>query len=499
MVATASPSAERQEVRLQLVLRGGNREAWEARELEILVQGPRGTGKTRTILELLNALCQNFPGLVVAIVRKYQKTLAGSCLRTLNEQVLHEGDGVQFFGGNENEPASYRYRNGSRMVAVGMDNPEKVKSSEYDLIYPNEVTELTEEEYESLLPLRRHRHNGRRLIEHQRIISDCNPANSAHWMNQRCERGETRRIVTTLKDNPAYYDDAGNILPDGQAYLDGLKGLTGPRRDRWVLGLWTGTENACYPTFDRDQQIRPLEPGLQLTTIIGEDYGAQHLCAVAALSIDQFNRRWVREVWAGSDDRPDPTKPSSIDLIVSQFKEKYKAKRGRVDPNQAKLASDHGFNVARGGNGGATGAPRLHRIDLMERLFYVYEGGRVPTSEQVTQLAIPRGPFMEPDSYGIYLVEGMPGIEDLANEIEAYHYVFFDTPKGKSKDVYRVDDDRIASVEYANEEYEEGETERDVAGPARISLPSNSEKRTYGGLIRKAPPRSYGSLGGRRG
>lgn len=475
VAATTPPSAN--EARVRLELRGGNWEFWCAREREILVEGPRGTGKTRTILEFIDALCRQFPGLSVLIVRKYQRTLATTCLRTFNEQVLpSRGGGVSWFGGSDNEPASYRYSNGSRIVVGGMDNPDKVKSSEYDFIYENECTELTEEEHESLLPLLRHQVNGKRVIEAQRVVGDCNPANAGNWANQRCERGQMRRIKTSLKDNPSYYDADGAITEMGEAYLATLTSLTGPRRERWLLGMWTGVENACYPTFDRTQQIRPLEPGLQLTTVIGEDYGSQHLCTVAVNSYDQYNRLWVREVWAGADERPDPDKPSSIDLVVAQFKFKYKATRGRVDPNQAKLALAHNFAVAKGGNGGVTGAPRLHRIDLMEPRFYVYEGGRVPTSSEVARLEVPRGPFAEPDSHGIYLVEGAPGIDDLANEIEGYHYVFTETPKGKTKDVYRVADDRIAAVEYANEEWEEGKT-YDVGPPTAYSM---GYKRTVG-------------------
>src|SRR3990167_2955196 len=244
------------EVVLSLELRGGNREFWIAREREILVEGPRGTGKTRTILELLNALCQTFPGLAVLIVRKYQRTLSTTCLRTLNEQVLHNGDGVSTFGGNDNEPSGYRYRNGSRIVVGGMDNADKVKSSEYDIIYCNEATEITEDDWESLLPLARHQIDGKRVISNQRIIGDCNPANSGHWINQRCERGVTKRIKTTLKDNPSYFNKDGSTTPAGEAYLATLTSLTGPRRDRWLEGKWTGVENAIYPMFDRLVHIR---------------------------------------------------------------------------------------------------------------------------------------------------------------------------------------------------------------------------------------------------
>mgnify|MGYP001562253384 CR=1 FL=1 len=436
------------EVVRTLKLRGGNRELWAARDRELLVEGPRGTGKTRTILELINDLCQAFPGLVVLIVRKYQRTLASTCLRTLNEQVLHNGDGVSFFGGSADEPASYRYRNGSRIVVGGMDNADKVKSSEYSLVYANEVTELTEDDWESLLPLLRQLRDGERPIEAQRIIGDCNPADSGHWLNRRCEAGKTRRIRTTLRDNPAYYADAGALTEAGEAYLATLTSLTGPRRERWLLGLWTGVENACYPIFDRMTHVRPLEPGLHFkATVIGEDYGATHKCGVAAMSVDQYNRRWIREAWGEAD----TDEGRSLNLTVSQFKERYAAWRGRGDPNQKYLNDRHGFATASGAAGS-----RLHRVDLLERLFYSYPGGRVPTFAEERTLTVPRGPFAEADSPGLFLVEGMRGIDELAAELEAYHYVFTETPKGKTKDVYRANDDLVAAVEYANEEWEEG-------------------------------------------
>ena len=433
---------------VRLVLRGGNADAYNAREREILVEGPRGTGKTRTILEKLHNLCHEHPGLHALIVRKYQRTLAATCLTTLNEQVLRNGEGVSFYGGSDSEPAAYRYRNGSRILVGGMDNADKVKSSEYDIIYPNEVTELTEDDFESLLPLLRHQVNGERVIEAQRIISDCNPANSGHWVNQRCERGQMRRIKTTLRDNPAYYDDAGNVTPAGEAYLATLTSLTGPRRERWLLGLWTGVEDACYPMFDRSLHVRPLEPGLYFkATIIGEDYGAAHKCAVVALSIDQHGRRWVRECWQ----KPDTDEGKSLNLTVSQFKERYGTHRGRGDPNQKYLNDRHGFSTAKSSPGS-----RLHRVDLLERLYYSYPGGRVPTFAEERGLIVPRGPFAEPDSPGILFVEGAPGIEELCDQIEGYHYVFTDTPKGKTKDVYRDNEDGVAALEYANEEWEEG-------------------------------------------
>lgn len=459
---------------IRLELRGGNAEFFGAREREVLLEGPRGTGKTRTVEELLNILCHSYPGLHVLILRKYQKTLASTSLKTLREQVLKPGDRVSYFGGNDIEPACFRYANGSRIFLGGMDDPEKWKSAELDIIYANEVTELTEDEYQSLIPLLRHLKDGAPYIPSQRIISDTNPANSGHWVNKRAERGQMRRIRTRLLDNPAMAMRDGTLTPFGQEYVAGLQQLSGPIRERWLDGTWTGTEDACYPYFDRRIHIRPLEPGLQLTSIIGEDYGSVHTCAVATVSYDQYNRMWVREVTYLKDELVPGQRLSTVDLAVAQHKEKYKVLRGRVDPNQAKLALAHGFKVAKGGTGGAVGAPRLHRIDMMQPRFHTYEGGRIPSFDQYSNLQVPQGPFLEPDSPGFFLVEGAPGIDRLADEIEAYHFIYTETPKGKTKDVYRDAEDGIAAIEYANEEWESAPPADAYHAPRSYSLDYNA-------------------------
>ena len=71
------------------------------------------------------------------------------------------------------------------------------------------------------------------------------------------------------------------------------------------------------------------------------------------------------------------------------------------------------------------------------------------------------------------MVEGAPGIEELANEIDGYHYIYTTTDRGMTKDVYRVNDDRIAAVEYANEEWEEAPV---VSLPQSVPSPIARER-----------------------
>lgn len=458
---------------IRLELRGGNAELWDAREPEILVEGPRGTGKTFTILHLINQLMHHFPGLQWIILRKYAVTLATTCLKTFNEQVLRPGDGVTFFGGSPDEPASYRYPNGSRITVGGLDNPkarDKMLSAEYDGAYINELPELNEDDLVAVKATLRHAgRDGRPIIENRRVIADCNPARRGSWVNMRCERGQMRRIKTTLRDNPRFANPDGSWTVEGERYLrDNLPPPGTPKYDSWVLGLWGGEENACYPLFDRNVHVRPLETGLHWKgTVIWVDYGSRHICSVGAMSVDQFNRRWVRECWG----QPDTDQGVTLNRVIAQFKARYQTRRGRADPNQAYLAGQHGFNVAKGGNGGAAGAPRLHRVDLLAPLFSMWPGGYVQSFAEDKRL----DPVMQSregaDTPGIFFVEGAPGIEELVDQIEGYHFIFSETPRGVVKDVYRDNEDHVAGLEYANEEWEEE--------PEKVYAPPQAQQVSY--------------------
>ncbi len=427
-------------------LRGGNLEAWNAREKEIVCEGPSGTGKTRTILEMINLLCHKYPGLRVLIVRKHAVTLTNTCLVTFNEKVLRKQDGVKYFGGSTAKPAAYQYPNGSSIVVGGMDDPDKVLSAEYDLIYENEGTELNEESHETLLTRLR---NG--VLPNMRIIADCNPTAAKNWLHRRCDTGQARVIYSKLTDNPAFFNDDGSATPAGAEYLKTLESLSGTRRKRFLLGQRVGVENAIYPHFDRDIHVRELEPGLRFTTgAVGVDYGRRHKGASIAISVDQYGRRWVREAWAEVVTADN----TNLTTAVSQHKLHFDIRRGRVDPNQGALGGMLGFNVADGSAGS-----RNNRTKLVGRLFNTYSGGRVPSLQlelnHSRYLAeFPQPPFREPDSPGLLLVKGAPGIDELCDQLEDYHEVYIATDRKEDFEVARINEDMVAALEYAIEELE---------------------------------------------
>jgi phage terminase large subunit len=128
---------------------------------------------------------------------------------------------------------SYNYPNGSNIVVGGLDDSQRVMSTEYDMIYVMEAIETTENDWENLTTRLR---NG--VMPYQQIIADTNPDSPTHWLKvQRANKGLTRMIECRHEDNPVLYDRAkGEWTKAGLVYIDTLDRLTGPRKDRLRLG-----------------------------------------------------------------------------------------------------------------------------------------------------------------------------------------------------------------------------------------------------------------------
>lgn len=235
--------ATRQDAQLYRA-RGAALELWSCRDEEILIEGPAGTGKTRSILEKFHFCAMKYPSCRILLVRKTRESLTNTVLVTLEEKVIQRGSDI-LDGPQRNLRSVYRYPNGANIIVGGMDKSTKVMSSEYDLIGTFESTELTEEDFENLTTRLR---NG--VLPYQQIIADCNPSAPQHWLNKRANNKKMRRLLSRHKDNPVYFSSTGEITHAGEQYLGKLKRLTGHRYLRLFKGKWVAAEGMVYELFD---------------------------------------------------------------------------------------------------------------------------------------------------------------------------------------------------------------------------------------------------------
>lgn len=236
--------------------RGASAALFKHHESEIVVSGPAGTGKTYGCLWRLHLAALKYPGMRGIMLRKVQEDLTASALVTYQERVLGAGNfGVRPFGGSKLVPASFQYPNGSTLLIGGIDKPDKVMSREYDLVYVNEATEITEEDWEKLTTRVRW---GR--MPYQQVFGDCNPQGSGHWLYKRYKSRSTTMLFSVHEDNPSLYDPRTGAWTDpGSAYVQKLDKLTGFRRDRLLKGLWVSAEGAVYPQFSQETHVRHVD------------------------------------------------------------------------------------------------------------------------------------------------------------------------------------------------------------------------------------------------
>lgn len=212
---------------------------------EVVLSGPAGTGKTRACLEKLHLVAATVPKLRALMVRKTAASLAASALETYKSRVLHPLDSVTFFGGSAQDPPHFKYPNGSRIIVGGMDKPTKIMSTEYDLAYVPEATELTLEDWESITTRLR---NG--VLPYQQLMGDCNPGQPMHWLKRRADAGQTVMFESRHVDNPSVTAD----------YLAKLDALTGVRKLRLRDGLWAAAEGLVYDGWDAALHLIPPFP-----------------------------------------------------------------------------------------------------------------------------------------------------------------------------------------------------------------------------------------------
>lgn len=267
--------------------RGAATQVFESRDGEVLLSGPAGTGKSRACLEKANFLALANPGSRGLMVRKTATSLTSTGLVTWREKVVPEGlkHGVlHFFGGSAQEAAGYRYANGSFVAVGGMDKPSKIMSSEYDFVYVQEATELNADDWEAITTRLR---NG--VISFQQVIADCNPAQPTHWLKTRCDRGDAHMLHSRHEDNPVYFTAAGELTPQGVAYIAKLDKLTGVRRERLRFGRWAAAEGLIYEDFDpRIHVVDRFPVPAEWATWVSVDFG--------------FNHPFVAQVWREDGD-----------------------------------------------------------------------------------------------------------------------------------------------------------------------------------------------------
>ena len=273
---------------------GGIEKVWKSRATEVLAPGPAGTGKTRGILEKVHLYLLKYPKTRGLICRKTRASMTESVLVTFEAKVVQVGCDLN--NQSRRTRSSYDYDNGSVLVVGGLDNPDRIMSTEYDIIAVFEATECSEDDWEKLTTRLR---NGKG--PYHQIVADCNPASPSHWLKRRADRGQMEVFECRHHDNPVLWDrQAKDWTEQGRKYLATLQSLTGHRRARLLDGKWSAAEGLVYPEFNTATHVVTAMPAgwEKWPKLRSIDFGFVHPFVCQWWAIDPDGRMWLyREIY----------------------------------------------------------------------------------------------------------------------------------------------------------------------------------------------------------
>ncbi len=276
--------------------RGAAREALRRRDRIIVLSGAAGTGKSVPALTKIHFACLAAPRVRCLVVRKTLTSLTASTLVSFREKVASEAITaglVKFYGGSQQEPASYRYSNGSVLVMGGCDKATAFLSTEYDLAFADEAIELSVDDIETINTRLR---NGR--LPYQQFLMATNPGPPTHKLKLMERDGRLLMLYSKHEDNPLLHDGT-DWTERGRTYLERLDGLTGARYQRLRWGRWVSSEGIVYPDFDPSVHvIDRFVPPAEWRRVWSVDFGLVHPFVWQDWAVDGDGRMYlVREIF----------------------------------------------------------------------------------------------------------------------------------------------------------------------------------------------------------
>ena len=284
-----------------------------SREPELIASGPAGTGKSRGFLEKIFLTMCKYPICRVLIFRKIKATLNNTGLVTWEKHVLPSELRIR----RQSKLDRYVLPNGSVMDIAGMDDPEKIKSGEWDMAFGQEITECDEEDWDLVSSRLR---NG--VVPYQMLMGDCNPSHPKHWVRLRCLQPHpdpdvravnplaTRaKMVEILhRDNPRLWDERNKCWTEyGKQYIARLKTMQGTNYLRLYKGLWVAAEGVVYEHYRDETHKLPKDwrPQPDWKRVWSIDFG--------------FTAPFVWQEWCVATDNEDPKVPKGSMVLYREI------------------------------------------------------------------------------------------------------------------------------------------------------------------------------------
>lgn len=255
----------------------------------IVNKGGVRSSKTYSIAQCVNLYCVEFAGLRVAIGRKVAATLKSTLLKSFinaslgmqlwEEENFNKTDRYYEYDFHDGNPIK------SDIQFFGLDNSQKVMGSEYNLIWIDEATEFS---YEDFLKLKT-RLSAKKPEgwKQNQIILSLNPNDARGWIKTKLlPQKDVCLIESTYKDNPFLDDDYIKTL-------EAMKEASPQMYEMLVLNKWGVSEGRVFDRWELYDESTAPENYDQV--LYGLDFGFNHPTALIECSFKD-NAVYLKEV-----------------------------------------------------------------------------------------------------------------------------------------------------------------------------------------------------------
>lgn len=272
--------------------------------------GARGGGKSWAVRTKSKLLCLNYDGIKVLIVRRSYPELTANHIDVLRIELA----GIAKYNKQEKK---FTFGNGSTIsfkYCANDSDLENFQGSEYDCIFLDEATQLSEHQFEALRACCR----GVNKFP-KRMYLTCNPGGQGHawvkrlFIDRRFKETENPDdyvfIQAKVKDNKPLMENQ----PD---YVQQLEGLTGKLKKAWLDGDWNIFEGQFFedfvdnPNHYEDRQytnvIKGFEPPADWKIYRSYDFGYSDPFSCGWWAVDYDGRLYrILELYGCVKNEPD--------------------------------------------------------------------------------------------------------------------------------------------------------------------------------------------------
>jgi phage terminase large subunit len=251
----------------------------------VINRGSAGSSKSFSILQVVLTLMAKYRNLKILIVRKSLPSLRISTLLDFKEMISDMGLTPLFF---EEKVNLNFYFNGNFLHFGSVDDPEKMKSTNWNYIFMEETNEFTYQEFQLVRLRLRSPLQGNSM---NKLFMAFNPIDEYHWIKEKLidvekhDVGRIDEIHSTYKDNPCLEKDYIKMLED-------LINQDANYHRIYAEGKWGKLTNLIYSNWD---VVNVIPEGGQV--LYGLDFGFNNPTALTKITVPPYDGRIPKEIY----------------------------------------------------------------------------------------------------------------------------------------------------------------------------------------------------------